>query len=268
MNNTTTQPDIAHWGANVRTSYNAVSIVHRRARIDSATLSYQVAGAGPPLVLLHGLAGSSRWWQRNVAHLARRFRVHVVDLIGFGASRGAHPLIFDEVADYMVAWMDQLQIQHASIIGHSMGGLVAADLAARAPNRVERLVLVDAAAFLIEQRYAYHLQGLLRELFQVQIDFLSLLVADAYRAGPLTLLNAIYQLLNTDFSSNLARVRAPTLLVCGEHDAIVPLEIGKRLCRHLPANNRIVVIKGAGHNPMWDRPGAFNRVVEDFLVAC
>jgi pimeloyl-ACP methyl ester carboxylesterase len=266
MSDTTPQPNIAHRRAAVRIPYNAVAIAHRRIRIESATLSYQVAGAGPPLILLHGLAGSSRWWQRNIAHLAQRFRVYVIDLIGFGASRGFHPLIFDEVAGYITTWMDQLDISRASIVGHSMGGLVAADLAASAPSRIERLILVDAAAFLIEQRYVYHLHGLLRELFQLEIDFLSLLVADAYRAGPLTLLNAINQLLTTDFSVKLPRVQAPTLLVWGEHDAIVPLEIGKRLCRYLPANNRIVVIKGAGHNPMWDRPGAFNRVVEDFLV--
>jgi pimeloyl-ACP methyl ester carboxylesterase len=54
----------------------------------------------------------------------------------------------------------------------------------------------------------------------------------------------------------------------GEGDEFFQLEIGKRLCRHLPANNSIVVIKGAGHNPMWDRPRAFNQVVEDFLAAC
>ncbi|HET9222023.1 MAG TPA: alpha/beta hydrolase [Roseiflexaceae bacterium] len=250
----------------MRIAYDAVSIARRRVQVGTATLSYQVAGAGPPLVLLHGLAGSGRWWQRNIAHLAQRFRVYVLDLIGFGASRGSHPLIFDEVAGYMVAWMDQLGIRSASIVGHSMGGLIAADLAANAPDRIERLVLVDAAAFLIEQRYVYHFQGLLRELFQVQVDFFTMLVADAYRAGPFTLLNAINQLLNTDFSAKLSQVQAPTLLVWGEHDAIVPLEIGKRLCRHLPADNKLVVIKGAGHNPMWDRPGAFNRVVESFLL--
>ena len=250
----------------MQTSYDRISIEQRRVRVGSGTVSYQVAGAGPPVVLLHGLAGSSRWWQRNIEHLARRFQVYVVDLIGFGASGGLHPRIFDEVAGYITAWMDQLGIWRASIIGHSMGGLVAADLAAASPERIERLILVDAAAFLIERHYLNHLRGLVRELFQVQIDFLSILAADAYRAGPITLWSAIYQLLTTYFSPKFSLVQAPTLLVWGEHDALVPLEIGKRLCRHLPANNRIVVIKGAGHNPMWDRPQAFNRVVEDFLV--
>jgi pimeloyl-ACP methyl ester carboxylesterase len=267
MSNTTSQSNVAQRRAGVRTPYNGVSIAQRRVLVGSTSLSYQVAGVGPPLVLLHGLAGSSRWWQRNVTHLAQRFRVYVVDLIGFGASGGSHPLIFDEVAGYIATWMDQLDIQRANVIGHSMGGLVAADLAASAPDRIERLVLVDAAAFLTEQHYVIHVQGLIRELLRLQIDFLTLLATDAYRAGPLTLVSAINQLLTTDFSPKLSLVQAPTLLVWGEHDAIVPLAIGKRLCRHLPANNSIVVIKGAGHNPMWDRPAAFNQVVEDFLAA-
>jgi pimeloyl-ACP methyl ester carboxylesterase len=250
----------------VQISYDEVSVEQRRVRVGSATISYQVAGVGPPIVLLHGLAGSSRWWQRNVRHLALKFRVYVVDLIGFGASGGLHPLSFDEVAGYLTAWMDRLDIWRTSIIGHSMGGLVAADLAANSPDRIARLVLVDAAAFLIERNYSNHLHSLIRELFQVQIDFLPMLLADAYRAGPITLLNATYQLLTTDFSPKLSLVRAPSLLIWGEHDAIVPLEIGKRLCRDLPANNSIVVIKGAGHNPMWDCPTAFNQVVEGFLV--
>jgi pimeloyl-ACP methyl ester carboxylesterase len=250
----------------VQIAYDDVSIDQRRVRVGPATISYLVAGAGPPIILLHGLASSSRCWQHNIRQLARSFRVYVVDMIGFGASGGLHPLSFDKLAPYLTMWMDQLAIRHASIIGHSMGGLVAVDLAARLPERIERLVLVDAAAFLIEQPSLYHLLGLVRELFQIPIDFLPTLIADAYRAGPITLLNATHQLLTTDFSPRLTLVRAPTLLVWGEHDALVPLEIGQRLCRQLPANNGIVVIKGAGHNPMWDRPVAFNRVVEDFLA--
>jgi len=250
----------------VQIANHDVSIEQRCVRVGAATISYLVAGAGPPIVLLHGLAGSSRCWQHNIRQLARGFRVYVVDLIGFGASGGLHPLSFDKLAGYLTVWMNQLAIRRASIIGHSMGGLVAVDLAAQVPDRIERLVLVDAAAFLIEQSSIYHLLGLVRELFQIQIDFLPTLVVDAYRAGPITLLNAIHQLLTTDFSPRLALVQAPTLLVWGEQDALVPLEIGRRLCRQLPANNHIVVIKGAGHNPMWDRPTAFNRVVEDFLA--
>jgi pimeloyl-ACP methyl ester carboxylesterase len=248
--------------------YDEVFVEQRRVRVGSVTISYQVAGVGSPVVLLHGLAGSSRWWQRNIMQLAQRFRVYIVDMAGFGASGGLYPFMLDEMAAYLAAWMDQIGLRRASLMGHSMGGVIAADLAANFPDRIERLVLVDAAAFLIEQNYTYHLLGLIQELFHFQIDFLPILIADAYRAGPITLSKAIYQLLTTDISPMLSLIQSPTLLVWGERDAIVPLEIGKRLCRHLPANNSIMVIKGAGHNPMWDCPTVFNRVVEDFLISC
>jgi pimeloyl-ACP methyl ester carboxylesterase len=246
--------------------YDDVAIKQLRVRVGSVTISYQVAGEGPPLVLLHGLSGSSRWWQRNIRQLAQTFCVYVVDLIGFGASSGLHPFIFDDVAAYLTVWMDRLGIRRANLIGHSMGGMIAADLAATFPDRIERLILVDAAAFLIEQSYTYHLLGLIQEFFHIQVDFLPILIADAYRAGPITLSTALYQVLTTDITSRLARIQAPTLLIWGESDAIVPLAIGKRLCRYLPAHTTIMVIKGAGHNPMWDCPTAFNQLVADFLM--
>jgi pimeloyl-ACP methyl ester carboxylesterase len=111
-------------------------------------------GAGPPLILLHGLAGSARWWSRNLPSLSRFFRVIAIDLPGFGASHRGHWLDLDEVADQLVATMGQLGIDRASVIGHSMGGLIAGGLAADHPERVDRLILVDAA-FLSLGRTAY-----------------------------------------------------------------------------------------------------------------
>ena len=102
-------------------------------------------GTGPPLILLHGLAGSARWWARNIPALSRSFRVIAIDLPGFGASPRGHRLELDGVVDQLVGTMDALGIDRASVIGHSMGGLIAGGLAADRPERVERLVLVDAA---------------------------------------------------------------------------------------------------------------------------
>ena len=73
-------------------------------------------------MLVHGLSGSSRWWARNVGALAQRFRVHIVDLIGFGSSRDGHDFVLSEAADYLALWMERLEIERASVIGHSMQG--------------------------------------------------------------------------------------------------------------------------------------------------
>ena len=238
----------------------------RCAQVGAVPISYQVFGAGPPVVLVHGLSGSGRWWARNVEPLARWFRVYVVDLIGFGRSRDRHTFVLSEAAAYLTRWMDQLDIERASVVGHSMGGFIAADLAANFPDKVDKLVLVDAAALPFERGYAQHVLGLAWALRHMPVGFLPILFTDAWRAGPVTIWKAARELLGSDIRPKLAHIRAPTLVVWGEHDSLVPLDLGKRLRACLPGAD-LVVIESAGHNPMWDRAEAFNRVVVDFLTA-
>ena len=102
------------------------------------------AGDGPPLVLIHGLSGSGTWWKRNLPALSATFRVTAIDLPGFGSSHPDARLILDEAPAQVAALMGELGIERAHVMGHSMGGLVAAGLAADHPARVDRLVLVDA----------------------------------------------------------------------------------------------------------------------------
>ena len=245
---------------------NELKIEPRYFQQGPVRVYYQVAGAGEPLVLVHGLSGSTRWWARNISALATQYHVHVVDLIGFGRNRDGQSFVLSEAAKHLARWMDGVGIERASVIGHSMGGFIAADLAADFPHKVERLVLVDAAALPFEHNRLQQAVGLVRGLGYIPVGFLPVLVTDAYRAGPITLLKAARELLTTDIRRKLTQIHAPTLVVWGEHDTIVPLEIGKQLERCL-SNGELMVIKGAGHNPMWDRPGSFNRSVMSFLAA-
>jgi pimeloyl-ACP methyl ester carboxylesterase len=228
-----------------------------------ARIFYEAAGSGQPLVVLHGLSGSTRWWRYNVPCLARRARVHLVDMLGFGGSRGQR-FVLREAADTLARWMDRLGLERADLMGHSMGGFVAADLAARFPERVRRLVLVDAAALPFERGYVRHAWGLVRALRYASPNFLPLLAADAARAGAFTVARAAREVLSSDMTGRLAHIQAPTLVVWGEHDVLLPPAIGQRLCGQL-AHSRFVAIRGAGHNPMWDRPARFNRAVSAFL---
>ncbi|HEV2127707.1 MAG TPA: alpha/beta fold hydrolase, partial [Thermomicrobiales bacterium] len=82
----------------------------------------------------------------------------------FGESRGPNPFVLSEAAGYLAGWMDRLGIEQADIVGHSMGGFIAAELAADFPNRVARLVLVDAAVLPFGEGYLRHLTGLFRAL--------------------------------------------------------------------------------------------------------
>src|SRR5215212_4572050 len=97
------------------TAHNPVQLERRRAKVGPAMIAYAVAGAGPPVVLVHGLSGSSRWWRRNIGALTPHRRVYLVDLIGFGASRAHHPFALAEAASYLAQWLDQLGLARVSL---------------------------------------------------------------------------------------------------------------------------------------------------------
>lgn len=241
-------------------------ITRGRCRIDRATIAYQTVGSGPPLVLIHGLSGSARWWAHNIRSFAERFQVYIIDLVGFGDSRCAHPFALDEAVGLLQRWMDHVNIEQATLVGHSMGGFIAAELAADCPDRVGGLVLVNAAALPLRPGYARQAFDLIHIWRSTSLDFLPILLSDALRAGPLTIAKAAYELLTSDLRPKLARITAPTLVVWGEHDIIVPLELGRRLCNHIPGVCEFIIVKNAGHNPMWDCPAVFNRVVSEFVT--
>ncbi len=105
-----------------------------------------LGGAGrPPLVLLHGLLGSSRNWQTAGADLSARHHVLAPDLRNHGRSPHAEPMSYPAMMDDVLAWLDAQGLRRATFVGHSMGGKVAMLLASRHPGRVERLVVVDIA---------------------------------------------------------------------------------------------------------------------------
>ena len=250
-------PDFSQW----REGPGAVERGY--VQVGSETIYAEISGAGRPLILIHGLGGSSRCWTRNVPALARSCRVHVIDLLGFGRSRGQR-FVLREAAGLLVRWMDRLGLGRASVVGHSMGGFIAAYLAAQFPVRVERLGLVAAAALPVERLSLHHAWRTVRRLPHLPLTRLLVLCTDALRAGPVTLIKALRELLSTDICLDLAGIDAPTLIIWGEHDATLPLAVGRQLHRHLP-QAAFLVLTGAGHLPMWDRPSAFNEAVMQFL---
>lgn len=105
-----------------------------------------LGGAGnPPLVILHGLLGSSRNWQTAGRDLAARFHVLALDLRNHGESPHAPTMSYEEMVADVVAWLDGHGLERVTLMGHSMGGKVAMLLACRHPGRVERLIVVDIA---------------------------------------------------------------------------------------------------------------------------
>jgi pimeloyl-ACP methyl ester carboxylesterase len=233
-------------------------------RVGEHSIYFETHGAGEPLLLIHGLAGSGLWWARNVQRLAEHRRVYLVDLPGFGRSRSARGIPLIECATFLTRWMDALNIQRASMIGHSMGGGIAAGLAADYPERVDRLILVNAAALPTDRLGLLIRIGSGRAITSLSPSFLPLLAADSLRAGSASLLGGARDVLSADIQGKLAEIRAPTLVVWGKSDRLLPVSLGHDLSAAIP-DARLHVIERAGHNPMWDRPSEFDAAALRFL---
>lgn len=236
----------------------------KAAPTDVAVVS-EDRGDGPPVILLHGLAGSGRWWDRNLAALGRTFRVVALDLPGFGATRRDARFILDRAPGQVLAAMDGLGIDRASVVGHSMGGLVAGGLAADHPDRVDRLVLVDAGFVSLDPSAVDRVTGMAAAVRWTSPTIYPVVLRDAIRSGPIRLARTTRQLLEADWTERLPRIVAPTLIVWGEHDTICRPRIGRAIAERIPGS-RLVIIPGAAHNPMWERAADFDREVIGFLA--
>jgi pimeloyl-ACP methyl ester carboxylesterase len=218
-------------------------------------------------VLLHGLSGSRRWWRYTAPVLARRFRVHVPELVGFGGSRGAgRQPDMREMAALVAEWMRLVGAEEPRLVGHSMGGQIAVHVAAE-QTMPQRLVLVDASGLPRSWTLsdaARMLAGVLPPRSWGSPAFVPTIAMDALLAGPRALLLSTRHLLADDVGPLLPRITCPTLLIWGALDPLVPLEHGRRLARAI-VSARLVVLRDAAHNPMADRPAEFNRVLLDFL---
>lgn len=221
-------------------------------------------GDGPDLVLLHGLAGSSGWWERNIPALSVDYRVTAIDLPGFGSSHPDARLILDELPARLAGFLGGLGIERTHVIGHSMGGLVAGGLAADHPERVDRLVLVDAGFLSLDPTLRHRITGPLRTLPWTSPTILPVMLRDLARAGPLRMVRATSEVLRNDWHDKLPAIAAPTLVIWGEHDRVCHPRIGSQIAATVPGA-KLVVIPGAGHNPMWEKPAAFDREVLAFL---
>ena len=266
----------------------------RRLEARGGELRYFVAGAGPPLVLVHGLGGSATNWCELAPLLGQRHRLVIPDLPGHG---GSEPLAavsgLQPYADRVAAVMAHEGIDRASVVGHSLGGMVALRLALRRPELVSALVLAGAAglslggvwlrnvltAFTIVRpgRLAGRHRSLVARsprLRRFVFGFVSVAdpdgltdtAVDGFLAG---------QVLHTDTASawralrdedpreELAQVQCPALVLWGAEDAQLRLDDAFEYARRLRAPLR--TIAGCGHLLIGERPEACADAIESFL---
>jgi len=235
----------------------------RTVSVDDVPVRWRSVGSGPPLVLVHGLAGSWRWWRPVLPALAQEHHVHLLDLPGFGHLPSVKRFDLDSALDWLARWAGAAAIGPADVVGHSLGALLCARLAARHPEAVRRLVLVAPTG--LPGRTPLAATGpLVRALLASRPSFLALLVRDAVRSGPVSIASAAFALLAADIRSDLAAVEAPVLVLLGENDPLVPRRDADEIAAALP-NASIRIVAGAGHVPMSDRPQAFSRELLQFL---
>lgn len=245
-----------------------------------------LGGAGrPPLVILHGLLGSSRNWQAAGRALSERYHVVALDLRGHGQSPHALPVTYEEMAGDVVAWLDARGIGRVSLLGHSMGGKVAMLLACRNPGRVERLLVVDVAPKdyrWISNREAFAaMHGLdlasLGSRAEAERSLAPRIHSAAMRHFLLTNLvreeggqwkwgvdlPGLTQAVPVLESNPLGpgeRFTGPTLFLAGGKSDYVEPGDGDAIRRHFPAA-RIETLPAAGHNPHVEAREEFVRRV-------
>jgi pimeloyl-ACP methyl ester carboxylesterase len=242
-------------------------VLTRRLDFPPYSLWETRAGAGTPVVLLHGLSGSSRWWSRNIPALAERHLVAAVDLIGFGRNRrfAGFPLLlpsFSETTALLARWLETFG-EPVHLVGHSMGGQIAIELAAERPDLIRSLILVNAAGMPFRLDPRPHVRAVPKPPYG-GAGIARVLVPDFFRAGPSSVAVAGARVFRGDMRDRMRALRVPTLLVWGENDPLVPLVYGKAMQQEI-AGSRLVVIPRAAHVAMWDAAEEFNRAVASFV---
>ncbi len=235
----------------------------RTVHVAGQHVRFRVAGTGDAVVLVHGLAGSWRWWGRNVDALAANHTVYLVELPGFGAMR-RHRSPLAEAAASLHAWMDEVGLARADLVGHSLGGLVCARAAAERPESVRRLVLVAPAGADAGRTIRSYLVPLLLTARRSSPTLVRMIAADAMRAGVRTLWRSTRELLADDVRTDLRAIAAPTLVVWGERDRHLSTRLTLGLERWAP-DLRIERLSDASHWVQRDAPEHLNQLLIDFL---
>ncbi len=229
------------------------------------TVRYQVSGDGRPVVLVHGLGGSARWWRSTTAELGRDHRVIVPELPGFGYGRGRRRFALGDAAPVLGGLVERLGGGRVDLVGHSFGALLCMAVAAAEPERVRRLVLIAPPVRTASPRMMGNVLPVMRTLLRLpRGEALSVLGGFATKS-PAALLRAAGEILALDGDPGPGvEPTVPTMVMWGSRDAIVPMDGADWLAETLPGAG-VQVIPGAGHIPMLDRPAEVNAALREFL---
>ena len=241
-------------------------------------------GSGPPLVLQHGFLGGSGYWLPQLAAFSRHFDVIAPDLPGFADSGEIDAP--DSVAGFagaLLGLLDGLEIERTALLGHSMGSMVALQIALDHPDRVERLVLYGSACTGNLPKRFEPVEASIARLEKLGVDACADFIVPTWfvagQAAPFfamcreagrgarteAAILALRALAHWDVCERLEEVSAPTLVICGDRDRSTAPDQSYRL-REGIADSRLCIVPGCAHNVHLERPELFSGIVLDFLT--
>ncbi|MEQ1768701.1 MAG: alpha/beta fold hydrolase [Devosia sp.] len=251
---------------------------------ERASIHYETIGEGKPLLLIAGIASDGASWKPLLPLLPGR-QLILIDNRGCGQTKVDGSIVFHEMADDCAALLDHLGLDAVDVLGHSMGGIIGLDLAARHPDRVARLVTLASALGGPSKRVLFH--DLSRLYFTVPpADYFRLLfqwlfsdpffadernvtaaalasVSYAHRQSPGDFARQVAAIDSTGPMDNSA-IRCPVLAVSAELDLVAPPEAVERLHARVPGV-RFQTIAGAAHSIHWEKPAEAAAAVNAFL---
>ncbi len=263
------------------------------ADLDGLRIHYLDKGEGTPVVLIHGYTSSTYTWKDQFDELSKKYRVIAVDLKGFGFSDKPDGDYSRRAQGEVVAsLLDRLQIPRAWLVGNSMGGETALNVAVAHPDKVLGLVLIDSAGIKVQGRTSLAPWYLQMPVLGRLLTALALTSDQLVRAGleksffddsKVTdeRVNAYYQPLKTQggqLSATRARaqfelfpiedripgIKVPTLIIWGAEDTLIPLEAGRKL-NELISGSKLVIFEKCGHGPQEEMPERVLSEIAGFI---
>jgi pimeloyl-ACP methyl ester carboxylesterase len=248
---------------------------------------YEVIGEGEPLLLIPGLGATVRVWDPVAPLLAEHFSLVMADNRGIGHSEARRkPRTLRDYAADLADLLDALQVERAHVLGLSLGGIIAQRLAIDHPDRINRLVLMSCAdqfsTYLTRMAalLGHSLRRFSRPLFLQTMELLGTAplymdehVEEIDRAtrekcrkpsSARAMGTQLRCLLRSRFDETDYHIAAPTLVISGEHDVLIPSCYGRQMARKLP-HSQFVLLEGAGHNPLAEVPETVVPLIVRFL---
>ena len=247
-------------------------------------LHYRRYGKGTPLIMQHGFLGGSGYWVPQFPAFGKCFDIVAPDLPGFAGSAGEPPQdSIEGMADSIVTLIDSLRIERFHLVGHSMGGMVAQQIALDHPDRINKLVLYGTASLgdlpkrfetLAATRQRVRREGIEACLQRIVptwfVEGMDAPFYDlCYRAGSGVTAaaadNALGALATWNVSAQLKDIKVPTLVICGDRDRSISLDQAVALSDGI-STSRLCIVPGCAHNVHLERPEFFAQAVRDFLL--